>query len=98
MSALKIVLLTVLLVACASAASLSNKDCNEAGQAFVEDYNAKAGDKYVKELDKVTGCWTVASDLHMSLIMKTGNGYYKACLNVIVQKEPIKILSYGTCH
>lgn len=98
MSAIKIAILTVLLVACVSAASLSKDDCTAAATSFVEAYNKNAGDKYVKELDKVTGCWSVAEDLHMSLIMKTGNGYYKACLNVVVGKESLSVHSYGTCR
>ena len=74
--------------------------CNKAADLFVKDYNEKAGDHYVKELDKVTGCWTVGDDLHLSLIMKTGEGYYKSCLNVIVRsaETPSEVVSYGTCR
>lgn len=88
----------VLLVIVSLAAAVSKEECNEAAQVFVQDYNENAGDRYVKELDRVTGCWEVSSDVHMSLIMKTGHGYFKACLNVVVDKATHKILSYGTCR
>lgn len=86
-----------LVLAVGLVAAVSKEECNEAAQVFVQEYNENAGDRYVKELDKVTGCWPVADDVHLSLIMKTGHGYYKACLNVVVGKTPMKVLSYGTC-
>ena len=92
-----VALLVVLVVGLANADDITKQECNTAAQAFVQDYNAKAGDAHVKELDKVTGCWSVAGDIHLSLIMKTGNGYYKACLNVVVKKT-LSIASYGTCR
>ena len=91
--AILVSLITLALVLTVSAKT----DCDEAAARFVEDYNAESGDRYVKELDKVTGCWTVADDLHMSLIMKTGHGYYKACLNVVAKKSNLEIVSWGTC-
>lgn len=75
--------------------------CYDAAEIFVKDYNQNAGDVHVKELDSVTGCWMVGEDMHLSLIMKTGNGYYKSCLNVIfstVDKIPAEIKSKGTCQ
>ena len=93
------VALAVLLVVSVATATLPTKqECEDAAVAFVQDYNENAGDKHVKELDRVTGCWSVSGDLHLSLIMKTGSGYYKACLNVVAEKQSSKILSYGTCR
>jgi hypothetical protein len=96
----KISILVLLVAVSIVAASVSKEECDKAGQAFVEDYNLNAGDKYVKELDKVTGCWEFgsASDMKLQLIMKTGNGYYKACHDVIVTRPLMAVQSYGTCR
>lgn len=99
---MKTLLFALVLVTLAALASAKPEaTCIEAAEMFVRDYNENAGDKHLKELDQVTGCWYVGSDMHVSLIMKTGNGYYKSCLNVIfstVDRVANEIKSKGTCQ
>lgn len=101
MKTLTLALLFVTLAAVAIASPNSDPACRGAAQMFVKHYNENAGDRYVKELDQVTGCWFVGDDMHLSLIMKTGNGYYKSCLNVIFStsdRVATGIKSKGTCQ
>lgn len=89
------------LVAIAIAAPSTKEACKNGAELFVKEYNSRGGDKYVKELQQVVGCWFVADDMHLTLVMKTGSGYWKACSNVIlatVDKEATTVKSTGTCR
>jgi hypothetical protein len=95
----KIVFVAVL--AFAATVLASDEKCKKASEIFVDYYNHNVEDAHnPRELHQTTGCWTVGDDLHLSLIMKTGNGYYKSCLNVIVESadNPTRVTSFGTCR
>lgn len=97
-----LIIATALAIVAVSFAAPSTKEvCKRGAELFVKQYNERGGDKYVKELDQVLGCWFVADDMHLSIVMKTGKGYWKACSNVIystVDREATEIKSTGTCR
>jgi len=95
---MKLIIL-VMLATCLTFSAADDEKCNQAAELFVKEYNANAGDNHVYSLGRVTACWTVGDDLHVSLTMTFDNQYYKPCVNVIAKspENPTEIASYGTC-
>jgi len=87
---MKLIIL-VLLATCLTFSAADYEKCSQAAELFVKEYNA--GDNHVYYLGRVTACWTVGDDLHVSLTMTFDHKYINnvltyntlPCVNVITK-------------
>ena len=93
------ILFVIVLLFAATVSAFVDEKCIKAAQFFVDEYNKSGKDSQVKELKETSGCWTVGDDLHLNLIMQTGQEH-KTCLNVILKpaQDPTEVASFGTCR
>ena len=90
---MKLVILVILATYLTLSAAMQSDDekCSQAAELFVKEYNA--GDNHVYYLERVTACWTVGDDLHVSLTMTFDHKYINnvltyntlPCVNVITK-------------